>query len=88
MSKSNSHDGNRRKVGFFNTLRWSIGEIIGQLLIIPAVVVSAYMGLNHQSWWIFFAVAIPLVGLVVFLTKKLSGENPYLKEKTSKEDSE
>lgn len=45
-----NNDKKESGVGFFNSLRWSIGEIIGQLLAVPAVIISAYLGFIYQSW--------------------------------------
>lgn len=59
------------------TLRWSLGDLLGQLLVIPAIVIAAFFGLNYESWWVFFGISIPLVALAVFVTKFLSGKNPY-----------
>lgn len=78
-----NNDKKGKGIGFFNSLRWSIGEIIGQLLAVPAVIISAYLGFIYQSWWVFVVMIIPLLLLVVLLSKKLSGENPYQKKRAS-----
>ncbi|WP_157209774.1 hypothetical protein [Marinimicrobium agarilyticum] len=67
----------RGKPGFFGSLRWSIGEVAGQLLVVPAVVIAAYFGLTYESWLLFFALVVPLVVGVVFLSKAISGKNPF-----------
>ena len=85
MSELNN-DKKRKMVGFFNSFRWSIGEIIGQLLAVPVVIISAYLGFIYQSFWVFFVLIIPLLLLVILLSKKLSGENSYQKEKASEND--
>jgi len=65
------------KPGFWGSLRWNLGEIAGQMLVIPIVAVSAYFGLSRESWLVFFALVIPLLIVATLIAKKLSGKNPY-----------
>jgi len=69
--------GKANKPGFFGSLRWNLGEVVGQILVIPIVAVSAYIGLSKESWLVFFALVVPLLAILTLLTKKLSGKNPY-----------
>ena len=71
---------NENDTGFARTLRWNLGEIIAQILVIPAVLVAAYAGFSHGSWGVFIGVLIPILGLVWAVANKLSGSNPYTPE--------
>jgi len=77
------HRGKANKPGFFVSLRWNLGEIVGQILVIPIVAVSAYIGLSKDSWLVFFALVVPLLAILTLIAKKLSGKNPYRHSQTN-----